>query len=42
MSGSNAICVATVLPDAGILRMQEPETHLTLEARGGLIAVTAE
>ena len=42
MSGSNSICVATVLLDTGILPMQEPETHLTLEAPGGLIAVTAE
>jgi proline racemase len=42
MSGSNAICVATVLLDAGILPMQEPRTHLTLEAPGGLIAVVAE
>src|SRR5271154_6041965 len=42
MSGSNAICVATVLLDAGILPMQEPETRLALEAPGGLIAVTAE
>ena len=42
MSGSNSICVATVLLDAGILPMQEPETHLTLEAPGGLIAVVAD
>jgi proline racemase len=42
MSGSNAICVATVLLDAGILPMQEPETHFALEAPGGVIAVTAE
>src|SRR3984885_9263857 len=42
MSGSNAICVATVLLDAGILPMQEPETHFTLEAPGGLVKVTAE
>ena len=42
MSGSNAICVATVLLDAGILPMREPETHLVLEAPGGLIAVTAK
>src|SRR5271155_3511969 len=42
MSGSNAICVATVLLDAGILPMQEPQTHLTLEAPGGLIAVVAD
>src|SRR5580693_1783913 len=42
MSGSNSICVATVLLDAGVLPMQEPETRLVLEAPGGLIAVTAE
>lgn len=42
MSGSNSICVATVLLDTGILPMREPETHLMLEAPGGLIAVTAE
>jgi proline racemase len=28
MSGPNSICVATVLLDAGILLMQEPETRL--------------
>jgi trans-L-3-hydroxyproline dehydratase len=42
MSGSNSICVAMVLLDAGILPMQEAETRLTLEAPGSLIAVTAE
>ena len=42
MSGSNSICVATVLLDSGILPMQEPETHLTLEAPGGLVRVRAE
>ncbi|MEX0327791.1 MAG: proline racemase family protein [Ruegeria sp.] len=42
MSGSNAICVATVLLDSGTLPMQEPETHLTLEAPGGLVRVRAE
>jgi trans-L-3-hydroxyproline dehydratase len=42
MSGSNAICVATVLLDAGILPMREPETRLTLEAPGGLVEVTAQ
>jgi proline racemase len=41
MSGSNAICVATVLLDSGILSMQEPETRLSLEAPGGMIAVVA-
>jgi proline racemase len=42
MSGSNSICVATVLLDTGILPMQEPETRLVLEAPGGLVEVRAE
>lgn len=41
MSGSNSICVATVLLDAGLVPMQEPETHLVLEAPGGLVRVRA-
>jgi proline racemase len=41
-SGSNAICVATVLLDSGILPMQEPQTHLTLEAPGGVISIVAD
>lgn len=42
MSGSNSICVSTVLLDAGIIPMQEPETHMILEAPGGLVQVRAE
>jgi trans-L-3-hydroxyproline dehydratase len=42
MSGSNSICVATVLLDAGIVPMTEPETRLTLEAPGGLVEVAAQ
>ena len=42
MSGSNSICVATVLLDSGLVPMQEPETHLVLEAPGGLVRVRAE
>jgi proline racemase len=42
MSGSNSICVATVLLDGGILPMQEPETKLVLEAPGGLVHATAQ
>ncbi|WP_226689462.1 trans-3-hydroxy-L-proline dehydratase [Ruegeria arenilitoris] len=42
MSGSNSICVSTVLLDGGIIRMQEPETYMTLEAPGGLVRVRAE
>ncbi len=41
MSGSNSICVATVLLDTGIIAMQEPETRFTLEAPGGLVDVVA-
>ena len=41
MSGSNAICVATVLLETGIVALQEPETRLTLEAPGGLVAIRA-
>ncbi len=41
MSGSNCICVSTVLLDAGIIPMTEPVTKLTLEAPAGLIEVTA-
>lgn len=42
MSGSNSICVATVLLDGGIIEMQEPVTELTLEAPGGLVRVRAD
>ncbi|WP_209426982.1 proline racemase family protein [Pararhodobacter sp. SW119] len=42
MSGSNAICVATVLLDGGIIPMQEPVTEFTLEAPGGLVRIRAE
>ena len=42
MSGSNSICVATVLLDGGLIPMQEPETHLVLQAPGGLVRVRAE
>ena len=42
MSGSNTMCVATVLLETGILPMLEPVTELTLEAPAGLIRVRAE
>ena len=42
MSGSNSICVSTVLLDSGIIPMKEPETHMVLEAPGGLVRVRAE
>lgn len=42
MSGSNSMCVATVLLETGIVPMVEPVTTLTLEAPGGLIQVCAQ
>ncbi len=42
MSGSNTICVTTVLLETGILPMREPVTELTLETPAGLIHVRAE
>lgn len=41
MSGSNSICVATVLLDTGLIAMQEPVTEFILEAPGGLVPVKA-
>ena len=41
MSGSNAICVATVLLETGILPMSEPLSRLVLEAPAGLVEITA-
>jgi proline racemase len=42
MSGTNTICVTTVLLETRILPMTEPLTELTLEAPAGLIRVRAE
>jgi proline racemase len=42
MSGSNSICVATVLLDTGIVPMTEPETRFAMEAPGGLVEVVAQ
>ncbi len=41
MSGSNSICVSTVLLETGIIEMREPETRFVLEAPGGLVEVRA-
>src|SRR5947209_15094309 len=41
MSGSNTICVATVLLETGMVEMREPETTLRLEAPAGVVEVTA-
>jgi len=42
MSGSNTMCVATVLLETGIVAMHEPETRLRLEAPAGVVEVTAQ
>ncbi len=41
MSGSNTICVATVLLETGMVEMREPVTTFRLEAPGGAIDITA-
>lgn len=41
MSGSNTICVATVLVELGMVEVSEPVTTFTLEAPAGLIEVRA-
>ena len=41
MSGSNTMCVVTVLLETGMVEMEEPETRLTLETPGGLVEVAA-
>jgi proline racemase len=41
MSGSNTMCVATVLLETGMVEMVEPVATLRLEAPGGPIEITA-
>jgi proline racemase len=41
MSGSNTMCVATVLLETGMVEMQEPDTTLRLEAPAGVVEVRA-
>ena len=42
MSGSNTICIATVLLETGMVPMSEPVTRFKLDMPGGVIEVTAE
>ena len=42
MSGSNIICVVTVLIETGMVSVHEPVTELILEAPAGLMPVRAE
>ena len=41
MSGSNAMCVATVLLETGLIEMQTPITEFGLEMPGGLVPIRA-
>ena len=42
MSGTNTICVTTVLLETGMVPIHEPVTELTLESPAGLIRVQAD
>src|ERR1700677_4545717 len=42
MSGTNTICVVTVLIETGMVLAVEPVTKLTLETPAGMISVEAE
>jgi len=42
MSGTNTICVATVLIDEGMVEVKEPVTSFALETPAGLVHVEAE
>jgi trans-L-3-hydroxyproline dehydratase len=41
MSGSNTICVATVLLETGLVDLREPVSTFRLEAPGGVVDITA-
>jgi proline racemase len=42
MSGSNTMCVATVLLETGMVPMREPVTEFVLEAPAGLVRIRAD
>ena len=42
MSGSNTMCIATVLLETGMVEMTEPTTTLRLDMPGGVVEVTCE
>jgi proline racemase len=41
MSGSNTMCVVTAVLETGLIKMQEPVTHLVLDTPAGLVPVDA-
>lgn len=42
MSGSNAICLTTVLLETGRIKMREPETIVRIDSAAGLVTATAQ
>jgi proline racemase len=42
MSGSNSICLTTVMLETGMLAMQEPETIVRIDTASGLVTARAE
>lgn len=42
MSGSNSICLVTVLLETGILPMREPETIVRIDTASGLVTARAQ
>src|SRR4051812_39532220 len=42
MSGSNTMCIATVLLETGVVAMQEPETRFRLDMPAGPVDIVAE
>ena len=42
MSGSNCICLVTVLLETGMIEMEEPETTVTLDTPAGLVRARAD
>lgn len=42
MSGTNTICVVTVLIETGMVKVEEPVTRLKLDTPAGLVSVDAE
>src|SRR4051812_27736920 len=42
MSGTNLICVATVLVETGMVRVTEPVTRLKLETPAGLVGIDVD
>lgn len=42
MSGSNSICLTTVLLETGMLPMQEPETIVRIETASGIVTARAQ